>query len=186
MEWGALRQLKQRWPLAALSLIVTLALLYGGHYLFVQRTVAEPLARRYAELEAVLDFTTDNGRGGRKIVVALAPVHDLQTAYGEVAAATAAVLGEDAFALQVTDGRNADLQEAYHRMHLALHEGISTGQLRRMEAEVAAVAAELGLSHWRLSVDASRLYLQLHADTAYLYAVLPRPAALVRGGARDA
>lgn len=167
-------QLKLRWPLVLASLGATLLILFGGNFVLQHQTVDEPLAQRFAAVEAVESFEVQGGRDERTLLVRMGPVADLRHAYTEIQTEATHVLGKDNYTLRVVDTRTADLEEAYYRVHLHVQEGLATGQFSRMAEQMAAELGNLPVDQHRVSVDGKNLYVQLHSGDHYLYEIIPR------------
>lgn len=179
-----LRNLK--WPLVAVSLVVTLGVMLGMTYLVRQSMESAPLRKFYATHPEV--YRADIQRDGDRydITLTMGPVSDFRQAYLALDAGTRAVLKDSkAYTLHIADGRNQALVDDYYQLHFGLQSGIATGDFNTMAKDFDARSQELGLNQSKVWVDSDRLYVQLEGHGGYLYEVLPRlnqPAQGVEGG----
>lgn len=173
MSVGVLKNL--RWPLVAVSLAISLGLLLGGSAALRHLRVDSPLKAALSQDPAVLGFQLDDGGEQPVLRVRLAAVPDLAATYRRLDATALRTLGPGRYRLEVEDRRTPALDEAYHRIHFALEEGLQRGTYDEMARRVEAQTAALGLSGQRVTVGDGRIYVQLQQGNDYLYAVLVRP-----------
>lgn len=171
---GWLRRLPRVLTAAALVFLV----LAAGTRLYAARAVDAPAATALEALPFVIEAEiASDGPGARRVQVMLDAVPHLREAFLEVERTAQAALGS-APVLVIQDRRDDALLAAFYRLRPYVLEAAETGRYSAMAAAFAAEAAALGLHpDSGFTVDADRLYVQLHRDDAYLYAVEPRPAA---------
>lgn len=166
-----------RWPLVAVSLLVTLGALFAGGWAVRATTEDGPLGAFLAAQPAVSGHRLEHTGAVRRITVTLKDVHDLGQAYRDLDGGIRKLLGSAPYELAVTDRRTPALAEAFYRINPLVQEALATGRYAGVVEQVEARAAALGVTRARVSIDAGRVYVQLHAGADYLYEILPRPDA---------
>jgi hypothetical protein len=162
-----------RWPVLMGSMAVTLGLLLGIGFVFKNQTVDSPLKALYANTPVVASSEVTKSGNGYQIKVKLKDVPDLAAAYGQLNEETARVMKDLPYEIKVEDQRNEQLEQAYRRVNLYVHEALSTGRFADMADRTEAEAAKTGLKA-AVAVDNDRVYVQLHAGDGYLYSVVER------------
>lgn len=168
-----------RWPVVVAAMAVALTALFGGGFILKSRTVEEPLKMLYSGSPAVESHTFARDGDGYEITVMLKETPDLAKAYSALDQETKKILKEIPYTLKVEDHRDPELEDLYHRVNLYVQEALATGQFATMADKVEQDAAKAGMTA-RLSVDTSRVYLQLKDKNGYLYSVADRPSAQAR------
>lgn len=163
-----------RWPVIALTAVLTLGLLFGGGYLVRNHTVDEPLVAILKADPAVMEHTVERQPDGLLITVKLTEVEELQQTYASLEREIKKVLKEAPFHLRVSDHKDESLEKAYRRINLYVHEAMATGKFTDMANRVEQEAGAIGAIA-RIGLDNDRVYVQLHYGAHYLYTVLERP-----------
>lgn len=171
-----------RWPLVAVSLVVSLSLLFGGAQVARRFTVDQPLRTALSANPAIVSYSVTDTATGKVLTLHLGDLPDLAPVYTGADQAATQVLGAGNYTIALQDRRTAELSEDYHQIHFALQEGIARGTFSQMDTQVQAEAKGLGLSRVRVTVDKDHVFVQLHKGSDYLYDVLPRHTAADKGG----
>jgi hypothetical protein len=162
-----------RWPFVAVSLIISLGLLFGGNWAVRSRTVDEPLKALYGSSPSVESFTIAAGQSGRAITLKMKRVPDLAVEYRRLNEETALLAGAQGYTLRVADSRTPALEAALRRINLFVQEALVTGTFAAMADRVEQEAARHGVSA-RISVDGGFVYLQMEQGESVLYEVYQR------------
>lgn len=166
-----------RWPVVAISLALSLAVLFGARWLLFTQMVAGPMTRLLTALPTVARFETFRLGGVQVVRLEVADVPDLALAYVDLYRGIGGILGTAPYRLEITDRRSPALQEALYRISPLVQEAMATGQFSLLQPRLAAESRNLGVDRARVVVDGERVYLQLHRGSEYLYEVFPRPDA---------
>lgn len=166
-----------RWPIVALSLLITLGILATGGYLFRRQTVDQPLYKLYGGMKEVRKSEIKAVGDQTNITIELADTSNLMDTYRNLDERTREVVGKGAYRIQVKDQRTPELEEVFYRVHFSLQESIVKGNFAEMAMKVEEAGRTAGLDRQRVFVDGQRLYLQLHKGDKYLYEIIPRVAA---------
>lgn len=165
-----------RWPVAVLSLLITLGILAAGGYLFRLQTVDQPLHKLYRGMAEVKKYDIKQVGDQTVISVELARTSNLMDTYRRLDDLTREVIGKESYRIRVRDQRTPELEEVYYRVHFNLQESIVKGNFSEMVASVEEAGKAAGLDRQRIYVDGQRLYLQFHKGDRYLYEIVPRDA----------
>ncbi|HHY36491.1 MAG TPA: hypothetical protein GX518_02235 [Firmicutes bacterium] len=154
--------------------LVSFALFFAGQSIYQRHFVLNPLLEELGAIEGVEGVQVLTAEEGKSFAFQLAGGLDLARVYGEIEAKLRTGLGKEGYTIFLKDHRNRDLEEAYHRVHFALHEAIARGNFRDLADKVEEEARSLGIEDYRVTVDSERVYLQFELDGYYLYEVVPR------------
>ncbi len=168
-----------RWEYAVLSAILTFAALSLAYYSFDQLGIRRPLERALAADPDVkrVDFETRNG--SMLLVITLEKTADLPATYARVLALAKEKLG-DSFEIEVKDGRNQRLDDAYYAVHHLVEEASVRGNFGEMMESCKDILSGMGLEDYRITVQKDYVFVQMFDGDAYLYEVAP--IAGYRGG----
>ncbi|HHV78203.1 MAG TPA: hypothetical protein GXX40_01075 [Firmicutes bacterium] len=142
--------------------------------MFVSKaTVDNPLSAAYARLGFVHGFQLGKNGSKTRVIVEAGPVNDLRSAYLELFAKTASVIGDERFELVLKDTRDEQLSQAFNELSIYLQEGIATGKFSEMATAVQSATSASGIQS-KLTVDSQNVYVMLVRGDRYLYEVIPR------------
>lgn len=164
-----------RWSVIAVSMLITLSVLFGAGYLLQSRGVEAPLRNRLAANPAVESLRLEQRADSREVVVLLRETDNLPRAYSELRSEVDRSLRGPQYKIKLEDRRTPELEQALRRFDLYLHEAASTGRFAEMAQRVESEALKEAITA-RVWVDSERIYLQLHKQGGYLYSVLERTA----------
>ena len=163
--------------LAALTALVTLAVLLLGSLVYQEQAKAAPLERDLAAVPGVGGVTVDRAAGQWRIRVRLQGVDLLPVTYRELRQRADQRLGAGHYVLELDDTRNGRLEQAFYQVSYFLEEARTRGDYAQAARHVEEEGRRLGLERARLYVDPDYLYLELADEGAALYHVQPlRPA----------
>ncbi|MBO8141552.1 MAG: hypothetical protein H0Z37_05145 [Firmicutes bacterium] len=138
--------------------------------------VMEPMMRDFRALPGVSGVSLES-RGDRADVVlvveTIQEVNDPSRLRSRAESVAQAHLGTRFGRVVFRDRRTGALTEAYHRLHLLVHEAAVTGRLTAMAGQMDRMAPDLGLDDWRLFVDERFIYVYLAAGDGHLYELVP-------------
>lgn len=164
-------------PLVVLVFLIVTAAGLGIHRVYVHQRVEGPLADMALDLEGVDSIElVKTISGKRDVYVRFDPDAPLEIVYPEVLSAARHSLGAMMGRLIVVDQRNPLLDEAYHKIHFAVQEGISTGRFTQMEAEIDRRLQSFPINDARVTVSHDHVYVQLVDGDDYLVSIVPRGA----------
>lgn len=167
-----------RWPLVALSLLVTLGVLYAGGHAVRATTQDGPAGSFLSAQPAVQEYRLEQSTGeGRRIQVTLKDVLDLAETYRGLDAGVRRTLNGSRYTLALADRRTPALSETFYRLNPIVQEALATGRYGGLVEQVESRTAGRGVDRVRVSMDAERVYVQLHTGADYLYEVYRRPDA---------
>lgn len=177
-----MRGLKVRYVVAAFLAVVALGV--GGHRLYYELRVADPVASLASELPGVRAVEIAPAAGGMKdVVIELEDDVRLEEVYEEVERRAEERLGTSFGRLVLRDRRTPELLDGFYRIHFALQEAIVTGRFSHMAQEVDEALEEAGFEKYRIFVGDRHVFVQIHAPTGgYLYEALPRARPAARAG----
>lgn len=160
----------------ALSSVIAFGALYGANLWLVNRTVTKPLDRALRQVPGVTDVRVVEDSGKLLVDIKLGVVQDLKATYSQLSRQARDLSGRKKYEIVIEDKRDARLEEAYYQIHFDLQQAIATGCFSQMAEAIGRKAISLGLDRYRVFVDASNIYVQLHSGASYLYEIVPRPA----------
>jgi len=155
---------------------VTLGVLVAGNYAWSRFSVEKPLDQTLRALPGVVEVDMAHQGGVNIIDVTIAEVPDLSKTYGEIDRAVSSRMAPGTYRLELSDARDAYLEDLYHRIHFDIAEAVATGAFGQAAARFEQTAREAGLDRWKMWVTNDRIYIQLHRHDAYLYQIIERPA----------
>lgn len=168
MQWRGWRI-----PMVLLAFGAGFLLLGALQWAFNHFNYREPLARTLKAHGAVESFSLQRQKGTFLVAVELKKVEDFPSTYRDIQNSLREVLGRRPFVLEIRDKRDAELQEAYNRAHLALYEAQVRGNYREAARYVEEEASRVGAKA-ALFLDEENMYLCMEHGSYYLYAVVPR------------
>ena len=171
-----------RWPVVGLTLLITLALLFGGQFLWQQFAIAQPMSQIAQGIDGVESVSLDKAGKNKsmiKVNVKLNQVANLQTTYQALDERIANVLGHHQYEIILHSSSAPELERLYYSIHYDIQEAIFTGNFSLM-AERIQTRAEADKIAARTFVDASHVYLQLTNPSGSLYIAVPRNPKEVR------
>ncbi|HWR07187.1 hypothetical protein [Sporomusa sp.] len=167
------------WVVGGLTLVLTLAVLFGGQLLWNKYAVANPINKTFQNIDGVesvhIGPLNEQGRTGEpiKIYVKLAHVPNLQKLYGEMAEGLKQVSGQKKYDIIIQDNRTPDLDKFYYSIHYTIQEAIFTGNFTEMAERIEAKASIAGVET-QTYVDTNKVYLQMTKGTNEMYVVVAR------------
>lgn len=164
-----------RWPVALVTLAVTLAGLFGAGRLVRSQTIDQPLMTALAGLEGLVSYQVVQAGDVPEVEIHPAPDANLRDIYTEVDRRLRQILKGSPYGITVLGSPTAALERAAERMNLYLQEAVATGAFAAMADRIAAEAASMG-AEAQVAVDERRVYLTVRQGDAYLYRVVERPA----------
>ena len=163
-----------KWEYIVLSAVLTLSVLSLAYYSYDSVGVVRPLQQSLLSDPDVTKVDMTKSSGVLVIEVALAKVEDLSVTYGRLYAAITKRLQPGTFQVKVVDQRDQRLSDVYHSVHYYLEEAALRGNFGAMIDECSTVLSQAGIADYRITVDESRIYVQMALGEHYLYQVLER------------
>lgn len=168
-----------------LVFVLTLGLLLGGRWAYQEFGVMKPLKKSLADAPIIKETVIKNE--GTKLTIEL-ELGEVQSLYESVREIEELLPQKGSFNLVIKDQRNDYLKSLWSQSRFPLEEAAALGNLTEMREQLKKNLGEAKLDRWLLEVDGDNLYLQMHADNAYLYEIVPRHGSLfsiVEGKASD-
>lgn len=167
MDWR-----KLKWELVLGCFLGALAILLSAHYLWQRGAVERPLVM-LLEQDRDVSVAVVSGEGKKAVVeVELKETARLRETVSRVEAIVKKAQPNIA-RIVYKDKSNAALDRVYHDLHFAVYEAARTGSYVALAERVDVLASGGSVSRYRVEVDATAIYVQLHAHDAYLYRVVP-------------
>jgi len=167
------RAMNFRAPVAIIALILTLGVCLGAFSVYNRYLVEKPMQEEMLQVQGVKKVELRREKKINVITVEMAELPDFSSAYQAVDNIARERFGPEGYTLQIKDRRDENLQKVYDSLQLYLYQGIATNSFLWLDQEVGKVAADKHL-RYGLRVDDRNLYLQLHRDGHYLYAIIER------------
>ncbi|QDR81126.1 hypothetical protein [Sporomusa termitida] len=166
------------WVVGGLTLMLTLASLFGGQLLWNKYAVVNPINNAVQSIKGVESVAVSrlNEQGDSKnikIYVKLAQVANLQKLYAELEEALKQVHRPQRYELVIQDSRTPELEQFYHSIHYSVQEAVFTGNFTAMAGSIAAKAGSAGVEA-QTYVDTKNIYLQMTKGTNEMYVVVTR------------
>lgn len=167
------------WVSGCLTLVLTLAVLFGGQLLWNKYAIANPINKAFLNIEGIESATigrlSEQGKAGEnsKIYVKLARVANLETLYTEMTDKLKQVNGAKEYDIIIQDNRTPELEQFYYSIHYQIQEAIFTGNFSTMAERIEARANSAGIAT-QIHVDTKRIYLKLTKGPAEMYMVIAR------------
>ncbi|MEW5761730.1 MAG: hypothetical protein AB1776_00845 [Bacillota bacterium] len=174
MQWYRLR-----FKVILASLLATLAVLFGGQWLYLKYSLQQPL-REIMAADSITYRVEDGAT--LKVYVRLKKPSDLMHEYRELDEKLRSALRDRPYQLIVEDRRSAALNEAFYRSQFAIYTAIAGGNFENMAEKVKENAAAVG-AQARVWLDGQHVYVYMWKDDRYLVEVIPRVAPSVYGEA---
>jgi hypothetical protein len=162
-----------RIPIIIAAMLVTLALLLGGQFLYQKYYIEQPLFKLLHETRAVKSLKFDQGQTQTVLKVEFGEVGNLKEAYGKVTETAEQVLGSSV-PIRIVDHRSPELKQVFDHSQFAVYEAIMNGNFTGMAKTVEEQARLAQLDRYAVYVDRNNVYVQLHKGGNYLYEVIPR------------
>lgn len=163
-----------RLELAAVVLIISLVVFFGGNY-YIQNYRTETLLKEdlssIAEVENVEITNLDEKK---QVSIAFNQVGNLQSLYQKVDSLLSDSLGSGNYIIKLENSDNKKLMTAYQEIHLSVYEAIITGRFTDLGSKIDELENRLELEAAEVSVDENNIYLKLSASGDEFYKVIKR------------
>lgn len=176
-EWWTVDWRDLRWQTLLIALLATVVVSYGGHRLFTQYRLINPLLNEVRAVAAVRRADMTSNLGDLRLELELEPdlgganlqsvLHKIDSILDRMAPTTNIVL---------VDNPNAKLLRAYHQMHFQIEEGMATGRFAAMALAIEEIADVLGVDY-DLTVTQDHVLLRLSEQHYVLIVATARPGA---------
>lgn len=175
------KQRQWSWRSAIIALIVTLAVMFGSQTIWHTFVVARPLDTAFRDIAGVQAVAWEQQKTGEVVLSAVfMPNADLPAAYQAIERQAQQVLGSINFLIEIENMPAPELAASYQQLHFMVAEGIATGRFQQMAEQVAAQAAEDGITA-TLKVQTNNVYVTLVKDDTWFYQVVPRTISVKQG-----
>lgn len=166
-----------RYPVVAVTLVVTLVFLFGARWVYQRQALDRPLEAAVLAVPGVEEVVV--GQRGDALVVRVraGETPRLEDFVADLWRAIDRVQGGAGVELEISDSRTERLENVYHDLHFHVQEAVATGRYSELPARLEEVSAGTGLTRGRIFVGPDYVYLQLHQEEARLYEIIPRRAA---------
>ncbi|MGB9791497.1 MAG: hypothetical protein ACPLTR_02835 [Thermacetogeniaceae bacterium] len=163
-------------PAVIIAFFIALGLMISGKYLYEKYFLKESLENKISKVIEVRELKIDNTEQPPTVYLRTAQIEDLQAVYKRVDKIVKQELGPG-YRIVFLDKRTPKLTEVYEESQFAIQEAIATGCFRQMYSSVQSIAQSNNVKY-RLTIDSSNIYLQLHDENGYLYEVIQRSSEL--------
>ncbi len=175
-----------RLPVILVTLALTLGVLFGGRWLYLNQALDRPLARAVLAVPGVKDVAVGQRSGTMVVRVKAGDAPRLEEFVVSLWQAIDSVDSTQGVDLQISDSRNQALQDVYYNFHFFLQEAVATGRYSELPARLSQVATPDKVTRARVYVGSDYVYLQLHQGEASLYEIVPRqPEGAAPGPGQD-
>lgn len=157
-----------------MGVILTLALLAGGYWLYQRFLVEKPLADALHQLPEVMDWSLRKDKDKKVLIVELASVSNLKESSNAIKDTAEHFLGKEAVEIHLLDRRSSELEKVMYAVQFPLYEALVQGNFTHMAEFIRIEAENAKLSRYQIYIDESYLYIQLHQGQNYLYEIVPR------------
>ena len=160
------------------DLVVTLALLtllvlVGGQAAYGRVFVERPLLEELRSIPGVMTVSIEKVAANYNITMDLAAGSNFPTLYRQATEVAQQALGSSRFNLQIIDNRTTTLENLYRQMQIHIEEAVAQGNFSVAAKKINEIAEQARVQA-SFYVDEERVYLELHQNDAYLYAVRHR------------
>ena len=162
-----------RLTIVVVTLIVGLAVIFGGQYAVKTFYQEEPFKKRVLSIEGIEDVKLVEVKDGQKVYLTVNPEVDVKTAYRKTDEMAQEMLKGEV-KVEVDNKSTAQLQDIYHKMHFAIYEGIASGKFTVMAENIEAIGQEIELQDLNVEVDNENVYLKFAKNNQVYTKVLPR------------
>lgn len=160
---------------AAISLLITCALLLGGYSFYNNYIVQRPLLQALNDIAGVKEVQLVQVNDKYQITVALDQAGNLQNVYVKLDETAAFYLANKEFELKVTDNRNSQLTDIYNQLQPYIYEALAKDNYIWLNEEIGRQITEnCPDAKYEFNIDADRIYLQFNQEQKNLYAIIPR------------
>lgn len=163
-----------RLPVVVTILSLTLALLFGARWLYQNQALDRPVELAVRQVPGVVDVRVTDQGDTVKVAVKAADTPQLEEFVASLWRAIDSAGSGSKVQLQISDSRDAALQNAFYSFHFYLQEAVATGHYSDLPARLSQVAEAAHLSRARVFVGPDYVYLQMHQGDHSLYEVVPR------------
>ncbi|HWR41933.1 hypothetical protein [Sporomusa sp.] len=167
------------WVVGCLTLVLTLAALFGGQLLWNKYAVANPINKTFQNIDGIESVSVgrlnEQGKNSDKIkiYVKLTHVPNLQKVYGEMADGLKRVDGGKKYDIVIQDNRTPELEQFYYSIHYSIQEAIFTGNFATMAERIESKSSSAGVET-QTYVDTKNVYVKMTKGTSDMYVVVAR------------
>jgi len=154
-------------------LLLCLALLFGGQYIYRHIVLDKPMGEELTAVEGVKDYRVVSAGGEKEIVLIMSPLNNLQESFLKAQEIVYKVYS-DQTRVKVSDNTNDILQEVWYQSQFTVYEGIYSGHFVDMKHQLNDIAAQYSKVQIRAYVDNERVYFQAVVGEHFLYRVINR------------
>ncbi|MGI6097884.1 MAG: hypothetical protein ACOYBM_07190 [Dethiobacteria bacterium] len=164
-----------RWQVAAVSLVISLLVIFLLFFWREQQLIQEPLFKYFKEQEEVKNIELEKINNKIVITADLRWVDNLPERLHNYEKNVSEIIGTDDFEIKLCDQRNPQLIDIYNSLHLFLYEGQRRGNYAEMKSNIEREILKHNVDQYRLYVDHKRIYIQLLKGGHYLYQIINIP-----------
>ncbi|MFC4078035.1 hypothetical protein [Salinithrix halophila] len=170
-----------RWPIAVVSLVVSLFLLFGGYFAYQKFQIESPMEKAISQTSHIRDYSLQIQPEKITVRLMAKPSFSLQQDYIPLRRKLTDLADDRKLSLKLEDKAGGELKEAWNRMNFGVKEGIALQRYTQIPQAVSKEADTKGIrSH--VMMDDRYLYIELRQGNQWLYRVLPlhKPASEVK------
>lgn len=156
-----------------LSLLATLALLFGGWFLYQKLEVEEPLRAEIGQLQSATLNGMEIGRDKIEIDLNVTQPELFPQEYRELMLNTTKVVGDIPVEIRVSN-QSEMMNEIWQSGQFVFKEAIDLHQYSRIPQMVDAWKADHELDEASALMDDSNIYIYMKKGTEDFYAIVPR------------
>ncbi|WP_425057806.1 hypothetical protein SCACP_23480 [Sporomusa carbonis] len=167
------------WVIGCVTLMLTLAVLFGGQFLWNKYAVANPVNRMFQNIDGVesvsISRLNEQSKNNEtvKIYIKLNHVDNLQNLYEEITDGLNQVGGGKKYDIVIRDTRTPELEQFYYSIHYDIQEAIFTGNFATMAERIQAKAGSAQVKT-QIYVGNKNIYVQMTKGADGMYVVVPR------------
>jgi hypothetical protein len=173
--------IRPRMILAALTL--TLAILFGAKWIYMDQALHRPLAQAIAGTPGVVETIIAERGNSLQVRVKVADTPEIETFVASIWRAIDTVESGRKIELVISDSRSPALEEVFYAFHFFVQEAVATGSYSDLPLRLAQVAPPDKVARARVFVGSDYVYVQLHQSGSALYEIVPRQPSGLSGDA---
>ncbi|MCL0081045.1 hypothetical protein M1N64_02295 [Peptococcaceae bacterium] len=169
-------------PIIILSLLVGLALFFGGQFLYQKYKIALPLEEMIRSNEAIQTFSIQKESDPVQVIIKLnSNDGSIAAVYQDLYRNISTILEPQSFVIKFEDHPDSELKSIWYQNQYIVHQAIMQGNYVEMAAEIKKTVQKSNVDV-RVDIDHDNIYIQLAKDDGHtLFKIVARQNFMLTG-----
>lgn len=163
-----------KWTQVTIISIVSLLFLFGGWYLYQNLSIKSPINEAVSSIDGIKVAELDIDKKNVNLSLNLYSIDNFQSTYNLVEDTVAPYLKNRTLNIDIVNKGNENLSLAWSESYFYIAEAIEKREYSLIPKAIDTMQQEYNLDRAGYTMDATKIYIDLHQDETSLYIVIPR------------